>query len=392
MLRSASKHSAALSTSAPDVQPCFALVRASAGARKTVRKWLAILALALLLPVPAHGALPLIQRRRISGPRPAPPTRPQLPPPPLATIDNTLAVGGKDIKAREIDTRLSVDVKVNGRGPYHFIVDSGADTSAIGLGIAHDLSLPLGEPAILNGMTDRSIVDRVKVRQLTFGQSSVRNLVLPALREADLGADGLIGIDALTEQRLMMDFDKHLIKVEDGRTPLHVLPGDIVVTARRRRGQLILTEVRAGGIHLNAVIDTGSQITIGNLALRDRLLRMHRDKFWTIPVTGVTGVKANLQLAIVGELRLGTVTLRDVPMSFADVPPFTLFGLAHEPAMLVGTDVLETFRRVSLDFHARKVRFQLKTCKTEGIVISTSPTSVSSRLSGTGGEDVCGRF
>ena len=68
---------------------------------------------------------------------------------PPAQFDNTLAIGGKDVKAREIDTRLSVNVQVNGRGPYHFVVDSGADTSAVGLRIAHDLELPLGTPAIV---------------------------------------------------------------------------------------------------------------------------------------------------------------------------------------------------------------------------------------------------
>jgi hypothetical protein len=351
-----------------------------------------ILALALLLPVPAHGAAGAREPERISRPRPVPPTRTQAPAPSLAIIDNKLTVSGKAVKAREIDTRLSVGVKVNGQGPYQFIVDSGADSSVVGLRIAHDLQLPLGAPAILNGMTGRSLVDRVRVDQLALGSTIVRDLVLPALRESDLGADGLVGIDALTQQRLMMDFEKHFIKVEDARKPEQFSPDVIVITARRRRGQLILTEVRAGSIHLDAVIDTGSQITIGNLALRDRLLRRNRDRFWTVPITGVTGVTINLQLAIVGEIRLGPVTLRDVPMAFADVPPFKLFGLADAPAMLVGTDVLKTFRRVSLDFRARKVRFQLRSCKTQGIVISTSPTDMFSRLSGTGGADVCGRL
>ena len=59
----------------------------------------------------------------------------------------------KDLKARKVETRLSVEVQVNGRGPYHFVVDSGADTSVVGLRIARDLQLPLGTPAILNGMT-----------------------------------------------------------------------------------------------------------------------------------------------------------------------------------------------------------------------------------------------
>ena len=104
-------------------------------------------------------------------------------------------------------------------------------------------------------------------------QSTISNLELPALREQDLGGEGMIGIDALVEQRLMMDFEKRVIKAEDARQPAKLLDGEIVVTARRRRGQLILTQVKAAGLPIEAVIDTGSEISIGNLALRDKLIR-----------------------------------------------------------------------------------------------------------------------
>jgi hypothetical protein len=207
-------------------------------------------------------------------------------------------------------------------------------------------------------MTDRNIVDRVKVDELTLGPSTIRNLELPALRERDIGGAGMIGIDALVRQRLLMDFEKETIKVEDATKPVKALPGDIVVVAQLKRGQLILTQVSVGGISLEAVIDTGSQITIGNLALRDKLLRRNRHKFQTVTATGVTGKTLPLQLAQIDELRLGRVTLRNVPMAFADVPPFEVFGLSDRPALLLGTDLLETFRRVSLDFRARRVRFQ----------------------------------
>jgi hypothetical protein len=95
-------------------------------------------------------------------------------------------------------------------------------------------------------------------------------------------------------------------------------------------------------------------------------------------------------VARIGELQLGPITIADVPMAFADVPPFKLFGLSDQPALLLGTDLLETFRRISLDFKARKVRFQLRKCKPEGVIISTDPDNFS-RLSSTGTEDVCGR-
>lgn len=326
---------------------------------------------------------------RIGKPRPAPATPSTLPPLPPAIIDETLAIDGDDIGARKVETRLSVEVRVNGRGPYQFVVDSGADTSVVGLRIARDLQLPLGTPVVLNNMTDRNIVDRVHVEELSLGSSIIRNLQLPALREADLGGAGMVGIDALARQRLMMDFEKRLIRVEDASKPAKSLPGDIVVTARLQRGQLILTEVRAGRLTLDAVVDTGSQITIGNSALRDKLVRSRLNKVTTVTATGVTGTTVKLQLAQIAELRLGSVTLRNVPMAFADVPPFEVFGLTDRPALLLGTDLLETFRRVSLDFRARKVRFQLRRCR-QGVTINTAPFASMTRLSTTS-EQACAR-
>ena len=74
---------------------------------------------------------------KIARPRPAPESMvPNVPPLPDAEVDNALAIGGDTVKAQKESSRLSVDVRINGRGPYKFIVDSGADTSAVGLRIA----------------------------------------------------------------------------------------------------------------------------------------------------------------------------------------------------------------------------------------------------------------
>lgn len=341
--------------------------------------------------VPAAAAKADETPPQISKPRPAPPTPPPVIVLPPAIFDPTLAVNGADIKARYTETRLGVDVRVNGRGPYRFIVDSGADTSVIGLRVAQDLQLPLGTPTVLNGMTARNTVDRVKVAQLNLGLSTVNDLQLPALREANVGGDGLVGIDALAGQRLMMDFEQHLIRVEDARVPERHYYGEIVITAHRKRGQLILAHVNAGGVPLDAVIDTGSEVTIGNVALRNKLLRRQPDKFYTATAIGVTGVPATLQMAVVEELHVGPVILRDVPIAFADVPPFALFGLSDQPALLLGTDILEKFRRISLDFRARRVRFQLRRCSPQSFYLDTSVTYQLTRLIPTGSTEACAR-
>jgi predicted aspartyl protease len=348
-----------------------------------------VIALAAMISAWASDKAGASQASKTEKPRSVPTT--QMPPLPPAQIDDKLVIGGEDLKARQVSTRLTVEVHINGRGPYRFLVDSGADTSAIALPVARQLQLPVTTPVILHGMTESAVVDRVLVNELSLGQTSIQNLELPALREGDLGGEGMIGIDALVGQRLMLDFEKRVIKAEDASKPPKPMPDEIVITAHRRRGQLILAQVTAAGVPIEAVIDTGSEITIGNLALRDLIIRGNQDKFVTIAVTGVTGVTVNLQLAKVSEIRLGSVTLRDVPIAFADVPPFALFGLSRQPALLLGTDLLETFRRVSLDFHARKVRFQLRRCGTTGITISTSSEFWTTRLSSGDNNEVCQR-
>ncbi|HTI31861.1 MAG TPA: aspartyl protease family protein [Sphingomonas sp.] len=344
-------------------------------ARKMI---VALTAAALLLPVSGSAAT----RRK--------PIDPSYKMPPLtnAQIDDALQIGGTDVDAKKTRSRMTVAATVNGKGPYRFVVDSGADSTVIGARIAQTLALPQGSPVLLNGMTDSTRVFRVLVDELGLGTTTIRNLELPVLKERDLGGDGMVGIDALVQQRLMMDFEKRVIKVEDATVPEPRIDGEIIVTARRRRGQLILTQVSANRQVVDAVVDTGSEITIGNIALRNKIIRNDPSKVVTVAVTGVTGVTVNLQLARIAELKIGSITLRDVPIAFADVPPFEVFGLDKQPSLLLGTDILENFRRISLDFRARRVRFQLKRCGTTGIVLTTSYSVQLTRMSSENGQ-VC---
>ena len=104
-------------------------------------------------------------------------------------------------------------------------------------------------------------------------------------------------------------------------------------------------------------------------------------KLQTVEAVGVTGATVALQLAYLDELRIGPIVMRDVVIAFADVPPFASFALNDHPAMFLGTDLMENFRRVSLDFHARKVRFQIKRCQSTDFSLVTSTRA--SRLSST---------
>ena len=255
--------------------------------------------------------------------------QPSSPYPPItlgeAEIDDRLEVSGDAIEGKQIDTRMVIGVTVDGSGPYRFVVDSGADRSVIGEGVARTLGLPAGRSVTLHDVAGTSRRETVRIARLGIGNGTV----------------------------------------EDTRRPAKVQADEIVVTARSRGGQLILTQARASGVDIRAVVDTGSQLTIGNLALRDALARHRRPlpEASMATLVSVTGETLLVPLMIVPEIRVGRIIMRNVLVGFADLPPFRLFGLREAPAMLLGTDLMGSFRRISLDFRAKKVRFQLPRCR-----------------------------
>lgn len=321
--------------------------------------------LAVAVPGPALAA----QDRDVTVPALAPPVpAPPAPAPPApqpliptATVDDSLEITGAEIDAEQRRNRLFIEVRINDAGPFRFLVDSGADRSVIGMGLAQRLQLPDGDPVRVQGMAGVSTVQTVTIDRLLLGKSEVGPIRAPALSERDLGAQGLIGIDALAEQRLLLDFVAKSITVQDARTAPVNEAGEIVVTARLRKGQLIITQASVGDEKISAVIDTGSEVTVGNMALRRRLVGngLHRSG-QTITLVSVTGQTLEAEAVVLPRIRIGSLYLENVVVAFADAPPFALFGLDKQPALFLGSDLLKAFRRVSLDFRNRKVRFSLR--------------------------------
>jgi predicted aspartyl protease len=257
---------------------------------------------------------------------------------------------------------MTVPVVVNGKGPFRFIVDSGADRTVVGRSLAASLSLPSAGSAVLNSMTGSSRVELAAIGRLDLGGTNVRNIKAPLLDERHLGAQGILGIDALVDQRVLLDFDRNQVVVQDARRRAAApLPGEIVVTARRRRGQLILTEGEIAGRQVDAVIDTGAQVSVGNMALRRKLFGNRPvDSTKLATLTSVTGETLKAEVIVARRLSFGKLAMNDVPLVFVDAPPFALFGLSDRPALLLGADILQAFRRVSLDFRRKRVRFELR--------------------------------
>lgn len=254
--------------------------------------------------------------------------------------------------------RMTVAVNVAGQGPYRFIVDTGAERTVISSELAQQLGLPSSGEVTLASVSTVSRVPSVLIDDLEVGRRTLSNIQAPALLERHIGAQGMLGVDSLRSQRVIFDFANRELTlsashIEDDRRD----PDEIVVRGRTRLGRLIITNASVDGQRITVIVDTGSQVTVGNDALRRQLARRGRlGETRILALTGVTGDLVNADYTVANRVRIGGLHVNDMPIAFSDVALFNLLGLRERPAILLGMDMMRLFDRVSIDFANSRVR------------------------------------
>ena len=275
---------------------------------------------------------------------------------PLAITEDT-DIAGETLQGQaDRDQRMTVDVAVQGHGPYRFLIDTGSQRTVVSTAVAGNLGLTLGPRVRIVGMAGRDQVDTAQLDSLDIGRQSFYGLTVPLLEDRHIGADGIIGTDSLQHQRVLLDFAKNTITIGER----HELGGnrgyDIVVRARRRSGRLIMTNADIDGIRVNVVVDTGSSITVGNRALQRALRDQQMGEATLSSVTGHT-ISANMGLA--NRLNIGRLNVDNVLIAFADAPAFKELKLDKRPAIFLGMREIRGFKRVAIDFDSRQILFAL---------------------------------
>ncbi|HEX4741744.1 MAG TPA: aspartyl protease family protein [Caulobacteraceae bacterium] len=258
----------------------------------------------------------------------------------------------------DLYSRMTAPLKVDDHGPFPFVVDTGANQSVISSELAARLSLPRDAPSLLNGVAGVEMAPTT-VAQLGLGRRTRRKTPLFVLPRAAIGGDGMLGLDGLEGQRLVLDFKRRTLEIDTG--PRRGLESrTVVMHARRRDGQLTLVDADLDGIAITAFIDSGAQSTIGNRALqRLASLREPTDLWRVAPIVSVTGQTIDGDMAELPHLRIGGLTLPRWNVAFADLHTFQLWDLTERPAILIGVDILSRFEKVTLDFAHNEVSFRL---------------------------------
>jgi len=226
--------------------------------------------------------------------------------------------------------------------------------------LAATLALPAGPRVVMHETTGSDDVQTVTIRRLAIGNRVVGPIEAPAVPALDLGAAGMLGVDALHNLHVTMDFKAMRLS----STPSRPEPFDghtIVVRGQGRFGQLILVNASIRGQRVYVVLDSGSQLSVGNLALLGLLdhRAIKHPPSVTTEIVSVTGRKMAVELEDIAEADVGGIVIHNMPLAFAQLPVFKRFGLAHQPAMLLGMDVLSQCQRVSVDLRRREATFTL---------------------------------
>ncbi|OWQ99790.1 hypothetical protein CDQ92_02255 [Sphingopyxis bauzanensis] len=260
--------------------------------------------------------------------------------------------------------RMSVQVMVGGKGPFAFLVDTGAERTVIARELAARLELVEGAKLRLATIGGSATVPSFRVAALQMSNLHLASVEAPAFHGRHIGAAGLIGVDMLEERRVLIDFRNERMQILETRRRAPSLIKDddaIVVTARNSAGRLILSDARLHGKRIDVIVDTGAQTSVGNMALQ-RLVaarRANRLPFSATELTAVTGEDVPALRTAIKRIVINGLDINDLPVSFADSQAFRVLGLHDRPALLLGMDSLSLFDRVEIDFPNRRVVFDL---------------------------------
>jgi hypothetical protein len=256
--------------------------------------------------------------------------------------------------------RVWVPVLVDGKGPFRLVLDTGAQRSAVTAETVRKLGMSqsLSTPVLLLGATGSAVTPTIRVETMQVGDLLLQPARMPVVADVFGGAEGLLGTEGLQDHRIYIDFRNDLISIsrsqnrsaETGFSAVRFLPDP-------RR--LLVVRARVGNLPVLAIIDTGAQATVGNLALQAALRRRMKDNNdGPDRIQGATGDWQDGVGGGVAPIRLGDLTVRDAHVTFADLRIFENWDMNDEPVLMIGMDLIGLLDTVVIDYRRRELQIK----------------------------------
>jgi predicted aspartyl protease len=252
--------------------------------------------------------------------------------------------------------RVVAAIMLDGKGPFRFLVDSGADASMISPRLVPLLQLHLNHDSVMqvDGATGNQLLPWVGIERLQAGEVIRTNVRMPLVAGDVLqGLDGVLGMAGLGAKMVEVDFAHNRVWIANSEKS--VGRGFLVIPALRTEGGLLQVSARIGGVPVAVIIDTGASNTLGNPALRSALLRQMSEEEAPARVFGVTRQVAPGGSMPSPAIALGPIAIQHLHIVYSRVAIFKLWNLESHPAAIIGMDVLGSVSALVLDYGRARV-------------------------------------
>ncbi len=256
--------------------------------------------------------------------------------------------------------RIWAPVYIDGKGPFRLVLDTGATQSGLTATVASILGLALDRtpPVLLRGVTGIAEVPTVRVDALSVGDLLVNGALLPIVPDALGGADGILGTAGLADKRVFIDFRHDRITITLSRGKL-AWRGFETMRFKPNPETPIIVDAIVGGVATKVIIDTGGEMTIANLALRDAL---RRKGGWRSGrpdrIEGATKAIQDGEIVATPSIDFGSLQIRDSGVTYANLMIFEHWHLLHRPAILVGMDALGLLDTLVIDYKRHVIQMR----------------------------------
>ncbi|HEY3198712.1 MAG TPA: retroviral-like aspartic protease family protein [Nitrospirales bacterium] len=216
---------------------------------------------------------------------------------------------------------IVVPVYINGKGPFDFELDTGAEYTLVGSALARELQITEADRIGLMTVRGARGVSRAKVRSFSLGSKTVENLPvlctgLHGIQSMGSEIRGVVGMNFLSQFGHLINYRAQGIELEDGTELEDRIHGERIPIEANGRRIVLSGEVDSfGKKNLRLVLDSGAEGLVFYKAESEDLgFNLVRSKHVWWDLIGATSKGQQWTLwGLVQSLSIGNVRLSNLP-------------------------------------------------------------------------------
>ena len=260
-------------------------------------------------------------------------------------------------KAIGASSWIPIDVKINGKGPFHFILDTGAFANFISPDLAAELGITSNENTKVNSGGEKTIdAGIIDLKSVEIGSANLeKTACFIAPMPSGFPIRGMLGSDVFQKYVVTVNYALRVIVMSNPATFTYKGNGaDLPLIFNSERLRPIIT-AEIDGIVGRFLLDTGGDwalVMYGNSVKANNLKEKYRDDLQISETNTVTGIQ-EVALTYQPTLTLGDSVLKEVPTELRDPRDAANRGADGN----IGGDILNRFT-VTFDYGHKHVYFE----------------------------------